>query len=181
MVEKRKAFQTGQPVSTRRKAKKARVAAAQAERNASTPSKKAQRQAARPPKSVKPVRTYTSDSDEDQEQEQDEEDQDEEEDEEEEGVRTSSSSSHTRGQQDSDDEDQDSDEDEDSEDEVVGKGKKGYRKKVKKPSGKKGKVFADTVSLGTIEGDLTSWTTLDQLDGCCFQQGARRLLLGQCN
>lgn len=155
MVEKRKSFQTGQPVSTRRKAKKARVIAAQAERNAITPSKKAQRQAARP---AKPVRKYTSDSDDedqDGEQEQLSEDEDQEDEDEEEGVRTSSSS-HTRGQQDSDDEDEEED---DSEDEVVGKGKKGFRKKVKKPSGKKGKVFADTVSSCCIwERSLLRWS-----------------------
>lgn len=141
-AETKRKFQTGQPVSTRRRAKKQKLAVAQAERDATTPSKKAQRKANRPPRPVK-VRKPTEsaqESDEDDIREDSDEDEDQEDEEEDQMA------AHSKAEQATDDDDEE-DEDESEEEQVpIGRGKKGYKGKVKKPSGKKGKVFADTVS-----------------------------------
>ncbi|KAG0046087.1 hypothetical protein BGZ83_008714 [Gryganskiella cystojenkinii] len=155
MVAEKRKFQTGQPVSTRRRAKKAKMAEARAVQQAVTPSKKQQRKAARPPKPVR-VRKEEDVSDDEEEEEEDEEDEDEAEaqdqveqdddDEEEEETKESQGQRQQQRAQAIDDEDSD----EESEPEPVGKGRKGYKPKVKKPSGKKGKVFADTSAMLSI-------------------------------
>jgi len=152
-ADNKRKFQTGQPVSTRRRAKKVKLAAAQAERNAVTPSKKAQRKAARPPKPVREKKAESDDDDEEleEEEEEDEEEEGDQEQDDEDGEESAPQSSSSYLAQDSEDEDE-------SDDEPIGKGKKGYKKKVKKPSGKKGKVFADTVGLFF----LCSWFCFDR-------------------
>ncbi|ORZ07984.1 hypothetical protein BCR41DRAFT_359739 [Lobosporangium transversale] len=129
-AESKRKFQTGQPVSTRRRAKKARHAAAQIQNNIATPSKKDQRIFA---KSLKQTKLYQSD---DEEEENDNNDK---------GHQISGSESVGN-----DDMEEEEEEEEEKEEELVGKGKKGYREKIKKPSGKKGKVFADTITMLSI-------------------------------
>ncbi|KAF9103580.1 hypothetical protein BGX27_010510 [Mortierella sp. AM989] len=154
-AETKRKFQTGQPVSTRRKAKKAKLAAAQEQKVATTPSKKDLRKAARPSKPIKAAKpsvatkSYGSE-DEDEDQEEEEEDQyDDEEDEAQDLEEDTADNNGDLGSEDEVDRDQD-EEDEDEDQEPIGKGKKGYRKKVKKPSGKKGKIFADTDAMLSI-------------------------------
>ncbi|KAF9937568.1 hypothetical protein BGZ67_001079 [Mortierella alpina] len=145
-AETKRKFQTGQPVSTRRRAKKQKLAVAQAERDAVTPSKKAQRKANRPPKPVKARKPTESaqESDEDDIREDSDEDEDQEDEEEEAIV------AHSKADQASDDDEDEHDDESDEEQVPIGRGKKGYKSKVKKPSGKKGKVFADTNAMLSI-------------------------------
>ena len=146
-AETKRKFQTGQPVSTRRRAKKQKLAVAQAERDAVTPSKKAQRKASRPPKPVKARKPTESaqESDEDDIREDSDEDEDQEDQEE---------VAHSKADQATDDDEEEEDDGSEEEQEPIGRGKKGYRGKVKKPSGKKGKVFADTVSPNSLLAPL---------------------------
>ncbi|KAG0345811.1 hypothetical protein BG004_003018 [Podila humilis] len=163
-AETKRKFQTGQPVSTRRRAKKAKLAAAIAERSSVTPSKKAQRKAARPPKPIKENKVDSEeDQDEDDEDENEDKDEDEDgddgrEDQDDEGQQyeddeqgsNDDQSIHTPRSTAAEDSEDGKDQDDVSDEEAIGKGKKGYKKKIKKPSGKKGKVFADTNAMLSI-------------------------------
>ncbi|KAF9941217.1 Insulinase (Peptidase M16) [Modicella reniformis] len=154
-LETKRKFQTAeQPASTRRKAKKARLATVQAQKVASTPSRRDLRRAARTPKLIKASKPATSAAASHGSKEQndfnDEEDhfdrkaQEAQEDDDDIHYNISEQAvGHD------DDEDEDQDEEIQEEKESIGKGKKGYRKKVKKPSAKKGKVFADTGKIKT--------------------------------
>ncbi|KAG0214047.1 hypothetical protein BGX28_002913 [Mortierella sp. GBA30] len=146
-AETKRKFQTGQPVSTRRRAKKQKLAAVQAERDAITPSKKAQRKASKPAKPVKAPKPSegAEDSEDDDIRENDDEEEEEDHDSQENGGDDDEQVTRTQ-----DDDDEDQEEDDEEVQEPIGKGKKGYRKKVKKPSGKKGKVFADTNAMLSI-------------------------------
>lgn len=157
---KRKFQTTEKSVSTRRRAKKAKLATAQAQKTATTtPSHKDRRNAARSPKLIK----RSSHGDGEDESEGEDEDMDQDEDDEEgdhEAQNEDDTDRSSMSQQALRSEDEDEDEVEDRDDEAIPKGKKGYRKKVKKPSGKKGKVFADTVRYlhhwGEENGQLLS-------------------------
>ncbi|KAF9357741.1 hypothetical protein BGX34_009230 [Mortierella sp. NVP85] len=141
------------PVSTRRRAKKAKLAAAtQAQKDGLVSSNKDRRRAAKSSKNIE--MSSLNESDEEDEGHDNIQGEEEEEEEEEEESRTEKetlvSKQALRHESEDEDEDQDSDNDDlNKGDEVIGKGKKGYRKKVKKPSGKKGKVFANTGKIRT--------------------------------
>ncbi|KAK3809252.1 MAG: hypothetical protein J3Q66DRAFT_353294 [Benniella sp.] len=143
------------PVSTRRRAKKAKLATAtQAQKDGIVSSNKDRRRAAKSSKRIDMSPLYEPDE-EDEEQDTLEGEEDLEEEEEEEESRTEKetfmSKQALRHESEDEDEDQDSDNDDlNKDDELIGKGKKGYRKKVKKPSGKKGKVFANTDTMMSI-------------------------------
>ncbi|KAG0308166.1 hypothetical protein BGZ98_008756 [Dissophora globulifera] len=151
-AETKRKFQTGQPVSTRRRAKKAKLAAVESQRVATTPSKRDRRKSTRPSSHIMTEQgqerhssgNHSSDKDGDEtvsEYQQDQDDQ--------------GDVDALTGQSWSSDADNDTDQDEEedeveSEQEPAEKSTKGYRKKVKKPSGKKGKIFADTRAMLSI-------------------------------
>lgn len=145
---KRKLQTTGKPLSTRRKAKKAKLAATQEKSATTTPSHKDRRNAPRPSKRIKITRGSDEDEGEDADTDRD---GDSEEDHEPQNKDDTNRSIPQQSLSSDDDED-----DDEIEDKVVTKGRTGYRKKVKKPSGKKGKVFADTVRVARSYFDCFS-------------------------